>query len=168
MREAFWSVFYDLKYKQFYLETYRTHAERINNAILVLGAIASASTIAGWKIWEAHAFMWSIILAIAQIVQVVKPYMPYAKRLQGAQYALPEVRELLIEIEHAWNRCGVIHTCSDDEYNDLIQQYRKQYRAIENKYMSGFNLPIVETVQETAIEQRDSYFRRHYNIEPAE
>lgn len=167
MRDKFWSLFIELKFKSYYLDRYKAHAHRTDNVLSGVSLFTSAASISAWQIWQIAPWLWSAILVISQLLQVFKPKFPYAKRLGGLRYACPELRDLLIDLDKDWNH-SEIHDASDDDYLNLIEKYERSSSQIVKKYLGSDELPRVRYANNAAETDCKSYFERRHNADAKE
>lgn len=67
----------------FYLDLYGEDSYKWEKRINIFGAIAASTSIAAWAICQQLSFVWSLIIAISQVLNAVKEFMPYSKRLKA-------------------------------------------------------------------------------------
>ncbi len=91
MRDAFWGTLHDIKFKEFYLENYSAYAGKIDTFFSILTGLTSAASIAGWGIWQQFSWIWITLLAASQVAQVIRPLLPYSRRLTALKYLIPEM-----------------------------------------------------------------------------
>lgn len=82
MQEKYWKYMVQIKAWIFYLDVYTEDSYRWDRIINIVVAIASSTSIAAWAIWQKYSFVWSIIIAISQVLTTIKGFLPYSKRLK--------------------------------------------------------------------------------------
>lgn len=157
MRDAFWSVLHDCKFKEIYLEKYYTHASRIDAALSIITACISAASISAWAIWKVVPIVWSILLMVAQAIQVIRPYLPYSRRLAALKHFIPEIRHLVLEIEIFWYKSDAE---DDPQYLEPLREFRKRYIDMECKYLGSDPLPSIKRLHRKA----DDETARHLQL----
>jgi len=98
----FWKELHQLRVHVYYLEIYHEKSELINKAINIFLAITSSSSICGWAIWSRYDFIWAIIIALSQLINAIKHFLPYRNRLKSLRSILFEFEELLTSSEMRW------------------------------------------------------------------
>ncbi|MEM5775792.1 MAG: hypothetical protein AAGU05_12395 [Anaerolineaceae bacterium] len=163
MQDTFWDFFTEIKYKSSYFDAYRCCARRIDNSINFFTALLSATSIANWLIWGQHPKLWSVLIGVAQIIQIAKPYLPYSKHVAALKFAIPEIQTVLRQIEEVWNRGQHLEEIDDLEYSKHYNDYRKQYDAIVQKYVGDERIPVWKCLQKEAKEDTLRFFKYRYN-----
>lgn len=78
MQEKYWKYMVQIKAWIFYLDVYTEDSYRWDRIINIVVAIASSTSIAAWAIWQKYSFVWSIIIAISQVLTTIKGFLPYS------------------------------------------------------------------------------------------
>ena len=86
----------------FYLDVYTEDSYRWDRIINIVVAIASSTSIAAWAIWQKYSFVWSIIIAISQVLTTIKGFLPYSKRLKMLVPFMEDLKFLYNKIEYNW------------------------------------------------------------------
>ena len=94
--------------------------------------IASSASVVARGIWNKMGWLWAIIVAISSIINIIRPHFTYDKQIIAINYILPELKELLTDIEHYYNS---IADHNDSEIADKIQAFRQRYIKLENKFI---------------------------------
>ncbi|MBO7670748.1 MAG: hypothetical protein J6S60_09190 [Oscillospiraceae bacterium] len=147
MRDAFWSTLHDLNFKKLYLEKYHSHATRIDAVISAVAALASAGSISAWTIWQKLPLIWGIILMIVQVLQIVRPFLPYSRRLAALKYFIPEIRHLVLDVETEWYRAEL---SDSPDYITVLHTFRKRYISLECEYLGSDPLPDIKHLRSAA------------------
>lgn len=163
MKDKCFAVFAELKHQEIYMECYREYATRIDIGISCATSLAAAGSIAGWAIWSQLPYLWPVIIAISQVIQVVKPYFPYATRLAALKYLIPETRDLLLDFEHEWDELDIDEGASEDRYVELSDRYQKLYLSSESKYLGNGYLPDKKRLSKKTEKLCRSHFSRRYS-----
>lgn len=102
MQEKYWKYMVQIKAWIFYLDLYAEDSYKWDKRINVLGAIASSTSIAAWAIWQQLSFVWSVIIAISQVLTAIKGFLPYSKRLKILVPFMEDLKFLYNKIEYNW------------------------------------------------------------------
>ena len=115
MQEKYWKYMVQIKAWIFYLDVYTEDSYRWDRIINIVVAIASSTSIAAWAIWKKYSFVWSIIIAISQVLTTIKGFLPYSKRLK---MLVPFMEDLkLIVLDNIWDL--------GKRTNDYLKQIKK-------------------------------------------
>ncbi|HYL99765.1 MAG TPA: hypothetical protein VEZ90_12480 [Blastocatellia bacterium] len=133
MRDKVWSNLANVKFKAMYSYQYSRSADRIGRLTSWFLALASASSVAAWAFWKAHPAIWGGIIAVSQVLQVTKPYLPVI----GSDKELLEMsfdyEQLFLEYEKLWNE---VESESVDEkaVTQRIEELHKKALEIERTH----------------------------------
>lgn len=155
MRERYWNMFFDAKYKFFYYSFYKQYCDKITLCIKASLAIVSCASVAAWSIWETLPALWAIIIAISQIVSIAQEYLPFAKASAGIEYLLPDLEHLTIDIASDWNRIDQI---DDDEIIEKIAFYQKSIVNMESRFLSSFAFLYTKRAVQGADNECEKFF----------
>lgn len=164
MRGTYFRLFLDLRYKLCYAECYQAHASRMDLWLTLFGAVVSAGSVAAWSVWKSIPLLWSFLVCAAQVLQICKSHLPYAKRLPALKYAIPDMHKLLLDVENSWNESN-IEPCADEAaYSTLFEKYSQRYDAIRSRYFDNDDFKSMRYVSALAEKNCKSYFYRFYGI----
>ncbi len=76
----YWNLFYDLNVYFHYLQIYQERDQAVIRYIGIFTAVTSSSSIAAWAIWQNVSWLWAIIIALSQVLNVVVSFLPYRQR----------------------------------------------------------------------------------------
>lgn len=161
MRTLFWGMYQDIAFKKFYWEEHQRRSEKLLFTARLLCAAVSIVSVLIWSIAKSMPALWASLIALAQIAQSMLDSLPWAKQLTALQYLIPELSDLLVDIDKDWM---VLERIGADE-NDTIEKihaYEQSYYRLENQYASGVWFPTVKSVVAAAEEASDAYFRLRY------
>lgn len=132
MQEKYWKYMVQIKAWIFYLDVYTEDSYRWDRIINIVVAIASSTSIAAWAIWQKYSFVWSIIIAISQVLTTIKGFLPYSKRLKMLVPFMEDLKFLYNKIEYNWFKVAS-GDLSEDEINELLYSFKDEFANIENK-----------------------------------
>ena len=141
MQEKYWKYMVQIKAWIFYLDVYTEDSYRWDRIINIVVAIASSTSIAAWAIWQKYSFIWSIIIAISQVLTTIKIFLPYSKRLKMLVPFMEDLKFLYNKIEYNWFKVAS-GDLSEDEINELLYSFKDEFTNIENKNLILEKLPI--------------------------
>ena len=145
----------------FYLDVYTEDSYRWDKIINIVVAIASSSSIAAWAIWQIYSFVWSIIIAISQVLTTIKGFLPYSKRLKMLVPFMEDLKFLYNKIEYNWFKVAS-GDLSEDEINELLYSFKDEFANIENKNLKEETLLEKDNFREIADRKNDAYFANNF------
>ena len=140
MKQSCWKMYHHFVQCKYYFQIYKTNAARTDRLLSVIIAIISSASVASWLIWQRWTFVWAAIIAISNILAILKPYLPYEKRVSSISYMLPELKTLINDVEHYYNFI-VNENVSDGDINNYIRIFKQQYTELENKFIDSAIFP---------------------------
>lgn len=102
IQQLIWKQLYRMKTHAVYLELLLAQTETIDRAIKIFLAIVSSGSIAGWVVWKEAQFVWGFLIAASQVVNAIRPYLPYKERMKALSALARELDELAIHTEIKW------------------------------------------------------------------
>ena len=145
----------------FYLDLYAEDSYKWDKRINVLWAISSSSSIAAWAIWQQLSFVWSVIIAISQVLTAIKGFLPYSKRLKILVPFMEDLKFLYNKIEYNWFKVAS-GELTEEEINNLLYSFKDEFTNIENKNLKEETLLENEDFKKIADEKTDSYFVNNF------
>ena len=161
MQKQYWNLMVQTKSSTFYLDIYAESIYKRERNINIFCAVASSASIAAWAIWTNLAYVWGFIIAISQVITVVKDFFPYAKQLKVLKQYVEEMKNVYINIERDWFRVAE-GELTEREVNNLLFNYKTKVAELESKYM-GENILLESLGYAKEADKRcDDYFEKNY------
>jgi hypothetical protein len=150
VQRRYWQEFLDLKRDAFYIASYHARTESIDRCISGFTAFASSSAVAGWILWREtvtvwglkidFSFVWMLIIMISQVINAVKEYLPYSKRLHSLSSLSNDFNSLVLVMENDWYK--VSHgLLTEGEINDLHMDMKRKKHEATAKSFPNTSLP---------------------------
>jgi len=158
----FWSQLVELKWLSIFIRLYRDDQAKWVHRIGIVKAVAASSTIAGWSIWKDYALIWGIILALSQLLDTVKEYLPHQKQQRAASDLTGAIDMLFVDAQFEWS--FVIDGKLDAE--EIMARWRNVARLrleAEHKFFPE-GVARNEGLQSLARSEVDAYFRANYHV----
>lgn len=159
MQNRYWNYMKEIKFDMFYLDLYAERSYMWNKLINIFTAVASSTSIAGWAMWQQHSFVWAIVIAASQVINAIKEWLPYRKRLKLIEMFIKNLSLLFNEIEYNWFIVAS-GDMTEEEINELLYHFKDEYTKMENEYMKGEILPDNKKFIEKVGRKTDSYFSK--------
>jgi len=100
--QHYWLEFYQIKAHINYVELCLAKTERIDRALKIFLAVTSSGSIGAWVIWKEYAMAWAVIIAVSQVLNAIRGYLPYKERLRDLAALLNELEVLSLSMEAKW------------------------------------------------------------------
>lgn len=161
MQEKYWRYMVQIKAWIFYLDLYAEDSYKWDRRIGIWGSIASSTSIAAWTIWHQFSYIWSIIIAVSQVLTAIKGFMPYSKRLKFLVPFIEDLKFLYNKIEYNWFKVAS-GELTEEETNQLLYTFKDDFTNIENKNLKEETLLENEVFKKNADIKTDIYFKNNF------
>ncbi|MBR1091899.1 hypothetical protein JQ621_30940 [Bradyrhizobium manausense] len=161
VQRRYWQELVDLKRDAIYIDLYQARTEIIDRNIGGLNAITSSASIGAWVIWKDLAFLWAAAIACSQVLQTLKEFLPYKKRLRSLNALSPELNGLCWSAENDWFKVsrGLL---TEAEIHDLHMKLKKKKQDALQKAFPASSLPLVNPLIERAGKATQDYFQSYF------
>jgi len=158
-QELYWRQLVELRVAANYVRLYRDDQASWINRVGIFRAIATSSTIAGWVIWKDYAFVWAIVLAISQLADATKDYLPNAKRQRAASELTVLLESLFIDARFEWEAISSGSMTNDDIMAGFRRLARLQLEAEQKHFPDG--LPSNPRMRMLAEQEASTYVEKN-------
>lgn len=140
VQQHYWDTFANLKRDSYYLHLYYVSEESTDRLVNVFSAVTSSTSIAGWSIWQSYAFFWGGVIAVSQVLNAVKPYLPYHARLKALSALVADVDALALTAETDWYKVerGLL---TEEEIFQLSMNLKKAEHQATQAHFANMTLP---------------------------
>lgn len=160
-QSRFWNEMVQLKAHIFYLGYHRRGADQIDFWIKCMTAVTSSASIAGWAIWQTYGFAWGLIIAVSQVINTTKQYLPYEARRKTCNDACKDLEGLFIRSESDWYYVAEGTLTNENIHKKLIS-LKKRKSQIVKKCISVLVLPRKPKYERLAELDATNYFQTLY------
>ncbi len=157
MQQSYWKTMVQIKSSIFYLDLYADKSYKLDKAINIVLAITSSSSIAAWAIWKQYDFVWALLIALSQVITVLKPLMPYKQRLEIVKPYSMSLQSLFDRANYHWFFVSN-GDMTEAEINDLNNELREKFTAFSFQYLQKENLPENDEFKKIADKKTVLYF----------
>ena len=157
----YWREFYGLKVRTNYVDLYQNSSESWDRRINIFLAITSSGSIGGWVIWNELRLVWSVIIACSQVINAVKTFLPYKRRIRILNGLYYDLRALALEVEKNWFDVykGKL---SERQIHDIQITIKAKKSDLLKKHLGSNALPEKKRLMKKAKEQTMIYFKGFY------
>jgi len=164
MRGKIWTTLCNVKFKSFILSMLVDKFQKRERNINIFLAVASSTSIAAWAVWNVYPFLWSGIIALSQILTLIKPYIPYFKYVKELNEKLLRAENMNLELEKLWYKLDNKKISDDDaatDYFELKKQITEIFSFGDDNIFSADN----NKMKDKANEKMKIFLRTEYNTE---
>ncbi|MEQ9442396.1 MAG: hypothetical protein RIG62_25375 [Cyclobacteriaceae bacterium] len=102
MRDKIWYNFIRSKYQAIYLCYFNSYLRTIDRVLIIITTVSSSGSIGGWLIWTHVPYLWASILGVAQLINIIKPLLPYLKDKEQLSETYIFYETLHLDYEKLW------------------------------------------------------------------
>lgn len=160
IQENIWKKLYRTKVHAIYLELLHARTENIDRTIKMFLAIFSSGSIAAWAIWNEAEFIWASLIATTQVINAIRPFLPYSNRMKALSALSVELESLAIHMEIKWIDISV-GELTDKEMRKLYTDMIYKTSIAESKCFPNNSIPHSKTLMSRAEISATSYLSNH-------
>lgn len=164
MRDRYFQKMYFYKYSIYYLEAYLDKTVKKIRLWKILIAVGSSAAIACWTAWSNFAYVWGLVVVIAQVASVILEYMPYEERKSELSKAITLKNPIFLEMEHKWDEIN-IDSLDDEEILNLLFKFEKKWNQTEEAVFKESSLEQNDSIKKHAEKEAQLYFKNIYEVE---
>jgi hypothetical protein len=157
-QKNYWRELTQIKEHGYYINEYINQTQHISRFINCFLAVTSSSSIGAWIIWEKYAFIWGAIIAVSQVLNVIKQFLPYESRLNHLPDLKNELDFLSLDMEKNWFNVAEGKWTNRKIHNKYIEIKTKK-AEISQKYLSRKPIPDKRMLLFLAKEKSRNYFK---------
>jgi hypothetical protein len=139
--DLYWKEMEELKAAAVCMRLCRNRLARRVRAVDLLKAIASSDGIAGWVVWKDYPFLWTAIIAAAQLLDAIKGVFPFARDHKAASELTVALELLFIDTQYEWERIHAGRITEDGVMVALRKLRRLMLEAEQKQFPDGFQPP---------------------------
>lgn len=161
MREKIWSNFIRTKYQALYLSHFNAHIRTFDRIANIIIAIASSGTIGAWLIWKQYPIIWASILGISQVINIIKPLLPYLKDKEALAESYIFYETLHLDYERLW----IEYEADEDEQtatSKYLQLKDKELQVIDK--LKSIKVNNYKKIERLARIEWANYLQSNYNV----
>jgi hypothetical protein len=159
--DQYWSFLKELKSHTVYLHEYMLASEKNDNRLNIFMAIASSTSIAGWAIWNSLGFIWAVIIAASQVVNAVRPFLPFGKRIKPLRSICYLYEDILLRMERKWFDIEN-GNLTEKEIHEALYAFREEKEKGWKNIIDDLSIPHNPELHDEAISVATNYFQLHY------
>ncbi len=162
MRVQIWASLCDFKFKAYLISILVNKYQKWDRNINIFIAFAASSSIASWAIWQKYDLVWSLIIVASQVINVIKPYIPYFKFVKELNLRSQKLDILTIEYEQLWYQFNN-RKISEDEAAKMYFDLKKRISELLN-FGDDILFHTSKRNEKKANEKMKNYLKTNYNI----
>ncbi len=162
VKNQIWATLNNLKFKGFYLSFIVEKFQRWDRNINIFLALTSSGSIAAWAIWNQNPMIWATIIALSQVMTVIKPYFPYFKYVKELNAKCYRIENLNVEIEKLWFKITSDKISEEDAAEEYFE-IKKQMVEIFN-FNDDTIFGETKKIEKKANERMRIFLKNEYQI----
>ena len=161
-QQTYWNQLVLVKVVACYVRRYRDEQAWWISRIGLFKAVVTSGTIGAWAVWKDHAFLWGVLLGIAQVLDAAKDYIPQTKYRRNASEFVSTIEGIIIDARFEW------HSIFDGQYSatEIMERWRTLAKVLNETETKHFpeGLPVKASRQRLAEEDAKTYFLSMYGV----
>jgi len=155
-----WANLIRTKFQSFYLSNFNSFIRGIERAMNIIGVLATAGSAGGLYADQGNTILWLSIIGLAQITNLVKPFLPYLKDSEKAERwdMYLKLESLHLQYDNLW-RSKVTDKRANSDFSKL-----KNIEFDSEVKLRGQDIPSIGYLVRKTNKQWDDYLRIEYNI----
>lgn len=163
MRTRFWMLYVEIKDADCYWTCYLGKTRCANNLIIGFSLFVTLGGMGSWVIWQKYGWIWAAVVAVSQLLASVRFLFPFDARIGALQYFLPDLHDMLIDVEHLWGEIDrKPENYTDDKISKLVLKHTKQLAELEKKYLKDISFPHSKYCNDKASSEMNKYMGNLY------
>jgi hypothetical protein len=160
IQKMYWDTLVQIKHDQIYVDQYLNRSTKISNTMNLFTAFVSSSSIAGWAIWQQLSILWSIIIVLSQIINAIKDYLPFSKRVKNLTDIYIKLADLFNKMDFYWYDIsnGKI---SKKDIHEKLYTFKAERDKIESRTIGNQYLPNNKRIRSRSYEMTEQYFHNY-------
>lgn len=160
-QEKYWELIKQVRFELYYIDEYIRDTNRTENWVNGTMAVASNASIGGWVVWQKLSLVWAGIIAASQVINALRPLLPYTKRLKLLQEIHGEMSKLSLDVESHW--FGISRgDFTDTEIHSKLFELKRKQEDVYSRHLSNHVLPKKFKLEVLANASVDLYLIRNY------
>lgn len=156
-----------LKIHSTYIDLYYEKTVSIDRLFDIVLALSSSGAVAGWVVWNEFGVIWSFIVAGSQVLNAIRPHLPYSRRKKALNLLAPELDAIFLSMESNWFNISK-GKMSDDDVNELHMKFKEQLKSSQTRTVGAIDIPHNESLAIKAKEIATSYFKHFWVSQDAQ
>lgn len=161
-QQTYWNQLVLVKVVSCYVRRYRDEQTRWIKYTGLFKAAVTSSTIGAWAVWKEYAFVWGVFLAVAQVLDAAKDYLPQTKHMRAASDFVAAIEGIFIEARYDWFSV-YSGKFPPDEIMAKWKNLAKMLNDAESKHFPD-GLPENKGRQALAEADASTYFQTTYGV----
>ena len=161
-QQLYWAQMIELKVATAYIRRYRDYLGKWTTGLGTVKAVASSGGIAGWAIWQEHAFVWGVIIAASQVTDALKDVFPFTKKHKAASAHTIILGSLFIDAQLEWENIFSGRYTDEEIMKRRHKLMKLQHEAERTSFPDG--LATRNSLFAQAQQEAESYFKTTYGV----
>lgn len=162
MQKRYWEMLTQKHYELLFIQEHSYISIRTKRYFDIFSALASSGAIGAWAIWQKYDLVWALILAVFQVITVLRPVIPFDKRVVQLDKLSVAWSEQYAFMEKDWFPISK-GKINDDTINEMIYEYDKKWTGTGNLYMQYDFLEENEKIKQKVEAENLEHFKSFPN-----
>lgn len=160
-QERYWNKLCEIRVYSYYYQEYLNSSRRTSGFLSGFLAITSSGSIGGWAVWQEYHFLWGFVIALSQVINAVKRFLPFEKRISVLLMVYTNINSLAVSVENDWYDVSE-GNWSSKEINRKITEIKKNENVIFDELKKVY-MPDRDDYLTIAEEKTERYLKNHFH-----
>lgn len=134
MRNNIWYSLVDVKFRAIFLDECSRLASFTGQVYTIFMAFVASTSVATWAIWSKYPAIWAGIVAISQLLHIIKPHVPFFKRGGVYRDISIKLESLYLQYEKLWYKLEKDSLNYNKKAEKELYILREEELEIERRY----------------------------------
>ena len=161
MRENIWYYMIASHYRAGYISHFNSWVRSLDRFLEATLVIISGSGIGGWLYWQDHPKIWAMMIGGAQLLKLLKPYIPFLKHQNELEETYAFYVDLHWQYEMLWDKIGKFKNSElvEKEYWTLRREEVEHQKETKN-----FKVPNLFFLERKTRKEWAAYLFQNFKI----
>ena len=129
MRDRYWSMLTNIKFKSFYYWKYRDISQKIVFWLKTVSTFTTSAGVICLLLQDKLPYVWTALIAVSQTYQAVQHLLPFEERITRINFFMPPLDKLINKIEREWE---YIENYTDEQTIELSIHLKNNIVHLKN------------------------------------
>lgn len=166
MRDVLFNYYVELGHELQYQNAYLLSATRIDNAYSAFLMLTSATGIVTLSCWDQVPLLWALIALVAQILQTLKPLMPFSRQKDALRFMRQDTQALFDDLALFWDTIGSCYEtpAQNEQIKQKLYEIQMKQRMCIDRFAADIEFPNKKRLAKKAKQANEKYFWFHYGV----
>ncbi len=163
MRTKIWHQMIAAQYKAIYLSYFNSYIRSLERWLEGILVVASSGAVAGWLLWTHLPWLWATIIGTAQLIQVLKPIVPFLKEYDQLATSYVFYKQQHFAYEQLWELLETEDSNAKEVRDLYLKLKAKELEEVERT--AHFRVPEYKLIVKQTERDWQEYLQINHQIQ---